>query len=283
MSSTSENPDMARNDTKAEQGYEDSIAVFEVFPTCQHILHTDNKLLVVNPEIRNIEFVLNNAPCPHCNQKDELLTIHELLEHCRGALGEALYDRTEAGDDFDTRAHRWELDIVYIEQVIWAFDDQLKDPSLEFVYENHLHNARQQYESRLQSLRRSKGTAEVIYLSRRHHIHSEWAKMQGEHLGRTWVDMAKPETKAPVVSLAPGDISITLPSGNELESIIDSTRIAGKLHYRVKYVGNPVVSKWLPLADFLGEEVLLYKYHKERPRKASPREKDWKQARARMW
>ena len=77
-------------------------------------------------------------------------------------------------------------------------------------------------------------------------------KMKGEHLGGSLLDMAKPDTETPAVSLALGDISITLTDCHEeTMSIIDSTRIAGKLHYRVMFVGDPVVSAWRPLAYFL--------------------------------
>jgi len=275
---------------KTEQKYEaGDVALFKLFSGCQHALYTEEELQTVDPEIRNLEFILSNESCPCCSGKEELVTVEEIHRHTEVAELEESLKSEHPCDDSDLRASRWDLDSAYIKQVKWAFDDQIKDPSHQIVYENHIHNARQRAESQLRSLEdkqikvAAKGTAtdqESIH-SAKHETHLEWAKMQGEFFGRGWADMARPKPETPAVSPAHGDISITLTEKTyELELIVNSTRIERKLHYKVKYAGVQEISEWLPLAAIRDEQELLFEFHAKHPRKARPREDDWKVARA---
>lgn len=73
-------------------------------------------------------------------------------------------------DEDGLSALRWALDIAYIKAIVKGFEEQLEDPVLDIVYQNHLHNV----EARRNSLLKS---SQIRCIIREHEIQMDYAKI----------------------------------------------------------------------------------------------------------
>jgi hypothetical protein len=163
---------------------------------CGHVQSAvEQKLEEENPvHYFQVRLPKSRERCGACDGlTDYRCTIADTLEFCVKS-----YDLSANQNFLRDRMSlwRWQIDIVCLEAILEAFEEQKRECLHWLIYENHYHNAKQYRGSKLEEIRKASQKADhdqdmEKLKGKRILVELDFAEDEGSYIGRAWADLVK--------------------------------------------------------------------------------------------